>query len=106
MDRFKTSLSAPRQQLLQIMQQLPFGIIENLVIRGKEPSLSPPPKITKEIKLGVDAPTRLAPGDADFALKRAVTDLFEHFDRLSDGSVVTIEVRHGLPARLIVAGEV
>jgi hypothetical protein len=106
MEPCKFSLSAPRQQLLQIMQQLPFGIIENLVIRGKEPSLSPPPKITREIKLGVEANTRPSPEDGDFLLKRHVTDLFEHFDQLRDGTVVTIEVRHGLPARLILAGEV
>ncbi|MGO9111120.1 MAG: hypothetical protein ACLP9L_18000 [Thermoguttaceae bacterium] len=64
---------------------------------------TPAPKITKAIKLGADTTERPATANDDFALKRHVTDLFEQFDRLPDGSVVTIEVRHGLPARLIVA---
>ena len=103
MDPCKSSLSAPRQKLLRTMQQLHFGKIEELAVKGGEPSFSPPPKITQEIKLGVDATERVAPGGGDFALKRHVTELFDHFNRLPDGSVVTIEVRHGLPARLIVA---
>jgi hypothetical protein len=103
MDRCKSTLSAPRQKLLQTMQRNPFSNVE-IIIRQGEPCFSPPPKISREIKLGIDAPVSRAP-DNDFSLKRAVTDLFEHFDRLHDGSVV-IECRHGLPARLILAGEV
>lgn len=105
MDRFKTSLSVPRKKLLLAMQRNPFCNIET-VVSGGEPRFNPPPKITREIKLGIDAPARPSAEDAYFGLKRAVTDLFEHFDRLRDGTSVTIEVRHGLPARLILAGEV
>jgi aspartate/methionine/tyrosine aminotransferase len=104
MKRCKSTLSLPRQKLLQVMQRNPWANIE-LDVSGGEPSFSPPPKITREIKLGVDATARSTPEEGDFALKRAVTDLFEHLDRLRD-SVVIIEVRHGLPARLILAGEV
>jgi hypothetical protein len=103
MDRFKSSVSAPRQKLLQAMQRNPFSKIE-IAVKGGEPCFTPPPKITREIKLGIDTPARPASEEADFALRRAVTDLFEHFDRLRDSSVV-IECRHGLPARLIIAGE-
>jgi hypothetical protein len=104
MDQCKSTLSAPRKKLLQAMQRNPFCNIET-IIRDGEPCFSPPPKITREIKLGIDAPAWHTPDDSDFGLKKAVTDLFEHFDRLRDGSVV-IECRHGLPARLIAAGEV
>lgn len=105
MDRFKTSLSAPRKKLLQAMQRNPFSNID-AVVSGGEPSFEPPPKITREIKLGIDVPARPTADDSDFALKKAVTDLFQHFDQLRDGTAVTIEVRHGLPARLILAGEI
>ena len=101
MDQCKSTLSTPRQKLLGIMRQLYFGTIEELVIRGNEPSFNPPPKVTQEIKLGIDDTKQLVLADRDFAVKRSVIDLFANFDGLSDGSVVTIEVRHGLPARLI-----
>jgi hypothetical protein len=85
------------------MQELHFGTIENQLVRGCEPCSTPAPKITQEIKLGTDAPPRHTAENDNFALKRQVTDLFDQFDHLPDGSLVTIEVRHGLPARLIVA---
>jgi hypothetical protein len=98
-------LSAPRQRLLQIMQQLNFGTIENLVVRTKEPCFDSHPKITREIKLGAENSAKQTSEDRDFLLKKHVTELFDHFDLLPDGSLVTIECRHGLPARLIVAAE-
>lgn len=103
MDQCKSTLSAPRQKLLEIMQQLYFGKIEDLAIVGSEPLFSPAPRITQEIKLGAADTERSAQRNDDFALKRHLTELFDHFDRLPDEAVVTIEVRHGLPARLIVA---
>jgi hypothetical protein len=99
-----STLSAPRQKLLQAMRRNPFSNIE-IIVRGGEPCFNPPPKITREIKLGLDAPASPPSDGSDFRLKKAVTDLFDHFDRLRDVSVV-IECRHGLPTRLIVAGEI
>ena len=104
MDRFKSSLPVPRQKLLRAMQQNPFSNIEGIV-SGRTILFDPPPKITREIKLGIDGPARPTAEEADFGLKRAVIDLFHHFDQIPDGTAVTIEVRHGLPARLILAGE-
>jgi hypothetical protein len=98
MDQCKSTLSALRQDLLQTMQQIHFGKIEGLIIRGGEPCSSPAPKITQEIKLGGEAAEPKGPAKDDFALKRHATDLFDQFDRLPDGAVVTISVRHGLPA--------
>jgi len=104
MGQCKSSLSAPRQQLVQIIRQLYFGTIES-EIKGGEPVFEPPPKVVHEFKLGVEGPPTPSSVGTDFELKKAVVDLFDHFDRLRDASVV-IECRHGLPARLIVAGEV
>jgi hypothetical protein len=103
MGQCKSTLSAPRQKLLQIMQELYFGKIEDLLTQAGEPSFTPRTRITQEIKLGSEAAGRAAPGNDAFNLKQQVTDLFDHFSCLPDGARVTIEVRHGLPARLIVA---
>ena len=92
--------------LLGIMQQLYFGKIEGLTVRNSEPCFKPPPQITQEIKLCAQATRRPVSDNEDFHLKRCVIELFGHINTLSDGSVVTIEVRHGLPARLIVTRSV
>jgi hypothetical protein len=99
MDPCKSTLSAPRQKLLQIIDELYFGEIGGLVIRASEPCFSPAPRIIQEIKLGGEgAPKKSATGD--YALKQYATDLFAQFDRLPDGTVVTIGVRHGHPVLL------
>lgn len=100
MDHCKSTLSTPRQRLLETIQQVFFGTIENLAIEGGEPKLTPSPTIRQEIKLGPEVP-RPTPQGLDFALKDQVIDLFGHFDRLRD-AVVSVEIRHGLPHRLIV----
>ena len=102
MDQCKSTLSATRQKLLRTMHQLHFGKIETLQIVAGEHSFTPAPKITQEIKLGSETTERKQPAGDDFALKRQVIDLFDQLNQLPDGSVVAIEVRHGLPARLIV----
>ena len=104
MDLCKSTLSAPRQKLLQDMRRNPFSTIE-IVIRDGEPCFCPPPKITREIKLGVEA-SPCGVTEADWMKKRSVIDLFEHIDRIPSESIITIETRHGLPFRLILRGEV
>jgi hypothetical protein len=49
MDQCKSTLSAPRQKLLGIMRQLYFGKIDDLVIQGKEPSLTHLPKSLRKL---------------------------------------------------------
>jgi hypothetical protein len=37
---------------------------------------------------------------SEFELKRQVCELFEELERLQDGTLISLEVRHGLPFRL------
>lgn len=99
----KSALSPNRQRLVDAMQQLNFGRIEGLVIRDGEPTFSPAPRLIQDIKIGsADNGPRPELGREDFALKASVIELFEHFDRLCDGTIVVVEVRYGLPFRVIV----
>ena len=102
MDRCISSLSTARKKLLELIDETHFGRIEATILRG-EPDFSQPPTITKEIKLGLARPARSERNRAYFAIKSQFIELFDQLDRLRDGSIVTIEVRHSLPARLIVA---
>jgi hypothetical protein len=98
----KTSLSAPRRQLLETMQRLNFGRIEDLEIRNGEPMFSPAPRIVQDIKLGGENGPRPELDAADFVLKSQVAEFFGHLSRIRNGSVEAIEVKHGLPFKLVV----
>jgi hypothetical protein len=84
------------------MQEMNFGRIEHLSIRDGQPVFSPPPRMVRDVKLGApDNGARPELRVSDFALKREHVELFENFKRLGNGIVETIEVKSGLPFRLI-----
>jgi hypothetical protein len=99
----KSSLSAGRQRLLEMMQVLNFGRIEHLSITAGEPVFHPPPKVTREVKFGADNGPRPESSLDDFVLKVEVRELFDAITEIGDGVIERIEVRHGLPFRMIVA---
>ena len=99
--RTQGSLLNGEARLLQIMRQLEFGRIENLTVRAGEPIFNPPPKISRDIKFGSDSDSNQEPPNDDFLLKIHVNELFDHLERIGDGSVAVIEVKHGLPFRLV-----
>ena len=97
----KASLSHERRRLVETMQRLNFGRIEGLVIRNGSPVFEPAPKLTQDIKLGAQSGARPELALDDFTLRDSVSELFEHFERVRDGIIDLIEVRHGLPARFL-----
>jgi hypothetical protein len=98
----KAALSPDRRRLVEAMQVLNFGRIENLKISAGEPTFIPAPRMIEEVKIGsLEAGPRPELARQDFKLRSSVIELFEHFDRIHDGVIASIEVRHGLPSKLI-----
>jgi hypothetical protein len=98
----KASLSPNRQRLIEAMQQLNFGRIEGLEVYDGDPTFSPPPKLIQDIKLGADNGPRAELVREDFVLRAQVVELFEHLHRVGNGTIAAIDVRYGLPIRLVV----
>ena len=96
----KSSLSVPRSQLVEWMQQFDFGSIEGLVVQDGEPVLDPPPRLIRDVKFAAEHGPRPESGLGDFALKAQVRDLFDHLDALGNGTIRCLEVKHGLPFRM------
>lgn len=98
--RKKSSLSASNQRLINLMSSIGFGRVENLLVRAGEPAFDPPPRVVRERLLGSDSQPR--PGiAADFALRKQVAELVEALAELGDGVVQVLEIRHGLPFRIV-----
>ncbi len=96
-------LTPAGRHLVQLMQRLNFGRIENLVVRDGDPVLTPAPELVREVKFGGDNGPRPEVSDADFALKDQVIDLIESLSSLGNGRVELLEVKHGLPFRALIA---
>jgi hypothetical protein len=94
------SLTPAQRRTQKVIEALGFGVIQRLVISEGQPCYDPTPHIVQSIKLGSRSEPARQPGD-DGLLKNAFADLFERLATLCD-CAVDIEVRHGLPFRLIV----
>lgn len=86
------------------MQEINFGRIERLEIKNGDPVFDPAPKIVREVKFGGENGPRPEVNGADFALKAQVLDLFLQMDGISSGQIAQIEIKHGLPFRMLVEG--
>jgi hypothetical protein len=99
----KASLSPARRRLLERFQQINYGRVERLTVQAGEPVFEPPPRVVREYKLGAENGPRPELNASDYLLKAAVIELFGVLDRLPDGTIDVIEVKAGLPFRVIVA---
>ena len=96
----RRSLTAGQLRLLEIIEELGFGRIEQLSIHYGEPCYERTTRIVQEIKLGSE-PERLPDrNNADLTLKKEFESLFNQLSDLRDDTV-DIEVRHGVPFKLV-----
>jgi len=56
--------------------------------------------VVREIKFGGENGPRREMTVEDFALKSQAVELFAQLDRLGNGTVLSLEIKHGLPFRM------
>ena len=93
----KSDLSEPQSRLVELLQQLNFGRVERLIVRGGMPVLQPLPRVVQKLKLGGDNSPRPEAELQDFFLKQPTIEMLQSIADLGDGVVLSIDVRHGLP---------
>ena len=96
----KCQLSESRQRLIELMQEINFGWIEGLTLRGGEPMFKPAPRVIRDYKFGGENGSRMERDTDDFTLKMKVADLFRQFEVMGNGTIKEIEVKYGLPFRM------
>jgi hypothetical protein len=99
-------LSAPRQALVRLCQAINHGSIEDLEVRHTEPIFDPMPVALRDVKLDSDEGPRPELDPGDFALSDEVLRLVCLLDEMSCGTVRRIEVRAGVPRRIVVESQI
>ena len=97
-----SEISPPRQALVRLCQSVDYGQIIGLQIRDREPVFNPPPTVLLDIKLDADCLPRREAALDDFVLREEVHRLLERIDRLEKGRLDRIEVRAGIPRRVLI----
>ena len=97
-----SQLSATRQALVRLLQSMNFGSVGSLEVRSGEPVFNPPPTVLVEVKLDSEPELRPELDLVDFELRSEVTRLFAQLELLYDGSIDRIDIRHGIPWRMVI----
>lgn len=94
-------LSSPRQRLLRIGQAVNYGRIENLLVRDCEPLFDLGTTAFTDLKLDSQDRPREEIRRPDFLLCTEVVSLFAALDRIVNGRISRLEVRGGIPRRVV-----
>lgn len=101
MDLSFSGLCAARQNLLRIMQEHPYSRIDHLSVADGDPVFARETKIITETKFGGGDNPRREVGLPDFVLKKEHVELFQQLEKIGSGDLLTLEIRGGLPFRMI-----
>jgi len=96
-----SQLSAQRQRLVRLCQSINYGVIQRLTVSAGEPTFNPAPSVLVEVKLDGAEGGRAELKLADFIVCDEVRRLMQEIEALGNGSIDRIEVRAGLPRRII-----
>ena len=97
-----SELSPPWQALVRLLQSVNHGQVRNLTVRSGSPAFCPKPTVLMDVRLDSDESARPEIELADFVLRDEVRRLMAHFDQLKEGVVERIEVRAGIPRRVLI----
>jgi hypothetical protein len=100
-----SDLSPARQALVRLCQTINHGSSEDLKVRRSNPTFDPVPIALKDIKLDSDEGPRPELTLADFVLNDEVLRLMSLLDEMRFGAVRRIEVRAGIPRRIVLESQ-
>jgi len=96
-----SEVSAARRAFIRRCQRLDHGNIRGLEVRDCEPVFGPKTEVLHDLKLdGNDAP-RPEQDLGDFVVCKEIRRLFSMLDAFGNGTIEHVEVRTGVPRRII-----
>ena len=90
---------------MRLCQAINHGSIEDLEVRRSEPVFNPAPLALRDLKLDADEAPRPELALPDFTLSDQVCRLLRLLDKLESGRIRHIEVRTGIPRRVLVESQ-
>lgn len=92
----KSVLSKSQSRLVEILQRLNYGRVEELHVRNGEPVFDPAPRIIQKLKMGGENGPRPESALQDFLLKHQTIEMLQAIADLGEGTILAIECKNGL----------
>ncbi|MGA2594753.1 MAG: hypothetical protein ABSH32_33050 [Bryobacteraceae bacterium] len=96
-----SEISAARQLFIRTCQRLGFGKICGLAVRDREPVFDQNAQLVFDLKLETDEDPRPEMALNDFVLCSEICRLFSMLDAFHNGTIEHLEVRAGVPRRMV-----
>lgn len=96
-----SQLSPARQTLVRVLQATNFGEIQGIHVQDSDPLFDSATIVILDVKLDRDESSRRELNLDDFALNEEVLRLMSRLDELKSGTIQRLEVRAGIPRRLV-----
>ena len=94
-------LSPQRRDLVRLCQSINYGDVSNFTVSDRKPVLSEPCVVVLDVKLDSDQSPRQESDQSDFTVCIEVVRLMALLDRIQNGKISKLEVRAGIPRRVI-----
>jgi len=102
----KSDLTPCQRQLVERIQHLRYGRIENLVVRDGEPVIERgTTKVIRSVSFGEQNDPHPSIEQDGMTLKTKVVHLLEHLKAIGNGVIDVIHVGGGLPAKMEIEDE-
>ncbi|MBD3241600.1 MAG: hypothetical protein GF331_13505 [Chitinivibrionales bacterium] len=93
-------LTREQRRLLDLMSNIGFGRIEDLLVQHGQPVFNPAPRVYCEIKLEHDGSDHPRSPRTNYLVKAPVRSLLQRLEAMGNGRIESIVVAHGLPLRM------
>ena len=94
-------ISEPRRAFIRQCQRIGFGIIVNLGVRDCDPVVVQQTEVLFDAKLDSDENLRPEQEVKDFLLTAEILRFFSKLDAIRNGTIGHVEIRAGLPRRVV-----
>ena len=96
-----SQLSTPRQALVRLFQSVNYGEVQGIRVQDGEPFFNPARAVLVSVRLDQDDTPRPEINLPDFNLSAEHQRLMKEFDRVRNGIIASVEVRAGIPRRVV-----
>ena len=96
-----SQLSKAQQALVRLFQSVNFGEIQGVAVRDADPFFDRASVVVFDVRLDREDGPRPELGLTDFDLPAEVCRLVASLEELRDGTIQRLEVRSGIPHRLV-----
>ncbi len=93
----RSDLLESERKLVELMENLNFGRIEHLRFRDGKPILQPLPRVIAAVKMTSEDRKADSEIRSGWCLRQCLIDLFSLMQRVGEGELLVVDVRHGLP---------